>query len=180
MRILWHSHSPLVTTGYGTPTALWLPRLSQMGHEVVASAFYGQVQEIFSYHGIPVMDTNDGKQGSTVLCDIADSSNSEMIITLMDTWSLIPETLRGRRVINWFPVDTYPLSALDEQYFRTSGGFPVAMSRYGQEMLHAAGFRGSWLPYAFDPAVFYPDEQDRTALREKPRIPGCGTPIPGK
>ena len=59
MRILWHSHSPLAATGYGKPTALWLPKLRDMGYEIMGSAFFGQ-DDVIHYQGIPVANTDDG------------------------------------------------------------------------------------------------------------------------
>ena len=41
MKILWHSNSPWARTGYGTQTALWVPRLAELGHEIAISAFHG-------------------------------------------------------------------------------------------------------------------------------------------
>lgn len=172
MKILWHSHSPAVATGYGTPTALWLPKLRDMGHEVVASAFYGQVQEITSYQGIPVVNSDDGKYGATVLRDLADANGADVIVTLMDTWVLDPAVFRGRRSVHWFPVDTRPLSPLDGQFLRQSEGFPVAMSEYGKTALADAGFYGAAIPYAFDPAVFCPDDEDRAAARRDGNLDG--------
>ncbi len=33
MRILWHSNAPFLKTGYGQQTAIWAPRLRDLGHD---------------------------------------------------------------------------------------------------------------------------------------------------
>ena len=74
MKILWLSHSPFALTGYGTPTALWLPALRDMGHEVTAAAFHGRPGE---YRGIPVLDARDGRFGMTAAAEMASTVGSE-------------------------------------------------------------------------------------------------------
>jgi glycosyltransferase involved in cell wall biosynthesis len=164
MRITWHSHSPVASTGYGTPSALWLPALKAMGHDVTASAFTGQHMD-FTWQGIKVVSTDDGQFGATRLRAL--TKNADVLITLMDVWVYPPALIDSLKLpaLNWFPVDTSPLSVLDERYFRHSKATPVAMSEHGGRMLTEAGIDGTAIPYAFDPAVFYPDDGDRQAAR---------------
>jgi len=174
MRLLWHSHSPAAPTGYGTPTALWLPALRDMGHEVTCSAFHGQTERTTSYQGIPVVNTDDGRYGATRLAELAKATKPDIIVTLMDIWALPPGVTDSLRIpaVNWIPVDTDPLSTLDEQYFRRNRGFPVAMSEHGGRMLAAAGLDGAAIPYAYDPAVFHPDAADRVRARRDAGLDG--------
>ena len=34
LRMVWHSNSPLNPTGYGKMTALFVPRIIELGHEI--------------------------------------------------------------------------------------------------------------------------------------------------
>ena len=54
MRILWHGPHPDMPTGYGTQTALILPRLQALGHEVAVSATAGQDNHPGHWRGIPI------------------------------------------------------------------------------------------------------------------------------
>ena len=143
-----------------------------MGHEVTASAFHGATARTADYQGIPVIDTDDGRFGASRLRDLA--AGADMIVTLMDIWALPPAVLDGLRipVVNWIPVDTDPLSILDREYFRRSRGFPVAMSEHGAAMLAGAGIAGAAIPYAYDPAVFFPDDADRERARADAGLDG--------
>jgi glycosyltransferase involved in cell wall biosynthesis len=155
-----------MNTGYGIPTALWLPRLREAGHEVTAAAFAGQPQEVSLHKGIPVLNADDGKYGATVLAGIAQACAADVIVTLMDAWVFSPGALDSAgRVGHWMPVDTTPLSALDQAYLKGSRAVPIAMSRYGAQTLGDAGFPAQCVPYAFDPQVFFPDEADRAKTR---------------
>jgi glycosyltransferase involved in cell wall biosynthesis len=162
-----------MSTGYGTPTALWLPRLRELGHEVTAAAFLGQPQEVSLYKGIPVWNADDGKFGATVLAGIAEACRPDVIITLADAWVFEPGALDGAgKIGHWMPVDASPLSALDRTYLEGSRAVPVAMSEYGARTLGEAGFPAPCVPYAFDPEVFCPDEADRKATRARLGLDG--------
>jgi glycosyltransferase involved in cell wall biosynthesis len=170
---LWLSHAPWMSTGYGAPTALWLPKLREAGHEVTAAAFCGQPQEVSLYKGIPVLNADDGKYGATVLAGIAKACGADAVITLMDIWVLEPGALDSAGPTgHWMPVDTTPLSALDEACLKGSRAVPVAMSQYGARILGEAGFPAQCVPYAFDPQVFYPDEADRKETRARLGLDG--------
>ena len=172
-RVLWHSHSPLAATGYGTPTALWLPVLRDLGYEVTASAFTGQSMD-FTLGGIEVINTAENEFTGRPLADLAARIKPDILITLMDIWVYPPHVIdqTGIPAVNWIPVDTTPLSVLDERYFRQSTAFPVAMSEYGARTLEAAGIDAAAIPYAFNPAVFRPDQADRDTARREAGLDG--------
>ena len=143
-----------------------------MGHEITVSAFSGMTARTSEYQGIPVVNSGDGRCGVTRLPGLA--AGHDMIITLMDIWALPPGVLGGLRIpaVHWFPVDTSPLSVRDERWFRYSPGYPVAMSEHGGKMLAAAGLDGAAIPYAYDPAVFRPDDGDREKARREAGLDG--------
>ena len=168
MKIIWHSHSPRVKTGYGTPTALLLPRFRDLGHEVIASAFFGESEDISSFEGIPVYNTNDQKYGVTILKQLADGFQADLIITHMDAWALDPEAINAirRKVAHWSTADTNPLGELDRAYYSRSASSRLCMSRFSARMLTEGGFPAQYVPYGFNPEIFYPDDVDRKESRE--------------
>lgn len=186
MRILWHSHSPFAATGYGKPTALWLPKLRDMGYEIMATAFHGLEEKDTFFEGIPVVNVDDGKYGSTVLKDIARFNKVDAIITLMDVWVFDPIALKGMKVFHWFPVDTDPLSLLDETFFKRSEGVPVSISQQGERLLREAGFKGFSIPYTYDQSLFYVDDARREKARKDQHLEGWfavginAAPVPRK
>lgn len=163
---MWLSHSPHAKTGYGTPTALWLPKLQEMGHTVACAAFHGPAKD---YRGIKVFNADDGRYGASQGPEIARYWGADLVITLLDIWAQGAGSLDSLDipVINWIPVDCDPLSEMDRTYFSSSKGIPVAMSVFGGRMLHKAGFEGLGVPYAYDDTTFYPDLGDRIATRDR-------------
>jgi glycosyltransferase involved in cell wall biosynthesis len=172
MRILWHSHSPLLNTGYGTLTGLWVPKLVELGHEVSISAFQGLQAELSLYKGVHILNVDDQKYGSTVLAQVAQNSNVDVVVTLMDMWALPPHEVNavGVPVVHWSPIDCAPLGKLDTDYLRRSSGRPVAPSQWGAKILSDAGFQAEHIPCALDLDVFHPDDEDREESRRTAEV----------
>jgi hypothetical protein len=55
MRILWHSPPPNVPFAYAIQTALFAPRIRDLGHEVVIAQMSGSPNGGTSYEGIPLI-----------------------------------------------------------------------------------------------------------------------------
>jgi glycosyltransferase involved in cell wall biosynthesis len=93
----------------------------------------------------------------------------------MDTWATDADRFREMReeraVACWTPIDCSPLSVKDAAFLTASGITPVAMSRFGQRMLEAAGFPAFYAPHSVDTAVFRPPV-DREACRRKFGVEG--------
>ena len=53
--ILWHAPSPWSPSGYGTQTAIWTQKLTEMGHEVVLSSFWGLAGTVTQWNGLTVL-----------------------------------------------------------------------------------------------------------------------------
>lgn len=167
MHILWHSNSPWTTTGYGQQTAMWIPKLTEAGHKITVSAYYG-------LHGSPMRWNVDGVvvlpgyshlYGDDILADRVKNEEVDLLITLMDIWVLTPSKLRDLNVAHWMPVDTAPLGMMDRTCLNISGATPIAMSRHGEKMLQDSGFDPLYVPHGVDTAMYKPSA-DRAALRE--------------
>lgn len=181
MRIVVHSNGPAARTGYGVQCGLLLRMLRDLGHEICCSAYYGQSDEASTYDGIPVFRCQSRRLGGPdigvdygieVLPHIAKMWRADLVITLLDSWVLDPDLLARLNIIHWTPIDTWPLGLLDKAGLERSGAFPVAMTRHGYNAIIMEGFKPAYIPHAFDPEIFYPDEERRTAARAKKGIEG--------
>lgn len=166
MRILIHSNAPWTPTGYGRQIKLLAPQLKELGHNVAISAFYGLSGGPIDWDGITVFPAGNAPYGTDVLPYHAMNFGADVVITLMDFWKLRPaaDALRNFRVLAWLPVDCKPLGRPDREALLASGAQPVAMSRFGSNVLAADGFQPFYVPHGVDLEVFKPPA-DREALR---------------
>lgn len=172
MRILWHSNAPWVPSGYGQQTALFVPRIASLGHEVAVSSIHGLQGGPIEWNGHTVYPAGDALWGEDVIASHARHFRADLVITLMDVWALDPEPLRGMRVAQWIPVDCdsagltgRSLGLGDHARLTMSGAVPIAMSRFGERVLREAGYDPLYVPHGTDCSVFRPPE-DRKALRQ--------------
>lgn len=158
IRILFFSNAPWSCTGYGRQTAIWAPRLKQMGHDVAIAAFHG-------LHGGPLrwldgIQVYPGSLEDPFARDVLPGHyrhwRADLCITLMDAWVLDPARLGGMNVAHWMPIDCAPLSSMDSAVLTAGGGRPVAMSAHGRAQLKAAGWDAPLVPHGIDTKTFAP------------------------
>lgn len=173
MRILWHSNAPWCPTGYGQQTALWVPKIAGLGHEVLVSAFYGLSGAPITWNGITVLpgNTTGDPYGSGLLREHVKHEKIDLVITLGDIWVLDPQHLKDMPVAHWLPVDCSPMSSMDAVALENSKATPIAMSRFGEIQLRQAGFRPMYVPHALHP-VYTGPLPDREQCRKQFRLDG--------
>jgi glycosyltransferase involved in cell wall biosynthesis len=175
VKILWHSNSPAVGTGYGQQTALFVPLLAALGHEIAISAFFGQQGAPGEWHGFTVYPSGRHPYGSDVLPQHAKHFGADIVITLMDVWALDAEPLQGLPLAHWLPVDTDDgdglqargLSLRDHVALKATSGIPIAMSRHGARMLVKSGHNALYVPHGVDASVFRPQRQRPEAFGDR-------------
>lgn len=168
MRILWVSDSPVKCTGYGTQTALLVPRLQKAGHEIYVYAL-DHVGEALQHNGVTVFGANGDVHG-TLIADMATRVNADIVISLKNLHVLDPGTLR-QMGIPWCPlvmVETEPLARMDLMYmpFTTQ---PLAVTRHGQRSLAMEGIQALYTPFGIDTEAFQPG--DKLTARKKLNLP---------
>lgn len=174
-RILIHSNAPWVPSGYGKQCAHLISTLHQLGHEVVVSAFSGLGGSPIDWMGTTVLPGGMFEYGIDVLLPHMAGVKPDLTIALMDVWKLGPivDQLAEHNVAAWTPADTYPLSKLDEAFFKTSSVKPLSMSKFGQRRFEEAGLTALYAPHVVDRRVFAPLDPDiRRDYREAMGLDG--------
>lgn len=167
MRLLWNSNAPMITSGYGTQTALLVPRLAGLGHDVTISAPYSAAGFVMEWEGVTVLPGGLDPYGSDTIDAHYKWAKADLMITLCDVFAMATSKLRDLNVAHWMPVDCAPLGDGDKRKLEESGGVPVAFSRFGQTQLRDAGFDPLYVPHAIDTGLFTPlDPIERDRLRE--------------
>jgi glycosyltransferase involved in cell wall biosynthesis len=188
MRILFHSNAPWMKTGYGQQTAIWAPRLASLGHDVAVSGYTGMVHGHVDWNGIPVYAAGtENAIGMDVITYYYEKHRADLVIALCDAWALSPRVMAMMPSVAWTPVDAGPpdvdgapaaVGAGLKSFFAQSGTRPLAMSRWGQQVMLDAGITGTgYVPHGIDTQMFAPPE-DRAGLRAASGY-GAGTFVVG-
>jgi glycosyltransferase involved in cell wall biosynthesis len=169
MRIIWASNSLYAKTGYGNQTALVLPRLAALGHDVAHHAWYGleggPITASVEHKGItyPIRlypKYRDG-YGNDIVSAHAQHFGADVVISLIDAWVLNPAAHKseGRSIwAPWFPIDHEPIPPPVLRVVRESD-CPIVYSRFGERMAQNAGLDVRYVPHCVDTARFSPGSQ---------------------
>lgn len=163
MRFLLHSNHPGAQTGYGIQTAQLARRLRDHGHEVAISVYYGHDFGLGQWEGIPILPVFGDAYGNVSLPEHAirwfeGDPLGGWIVPIMDVFGLVPcaEVLSGFNVAAWTPVDHNPVPEACREFFQKSGAVPIAMSKWGHDMLKGVGLDPLYAPLAVDTSIFTP------------------------
>ena len=141
-------------------TAMWVPRLKALGHEVIISAFYGLQGAPLTWNDVPVIpgQAPADPYGAQLIGEHAKRTNADVVITLGDIWVLGPEHLKGVPVAHWMPVDCEPLGKMDKDCLAMSGAPVFPMSRFGERLIREAlpDVDAFHVPHGIDTSVFKP------------------------
>lgn len=172
MRILFHSNGPWAGTGYGVQTGVWVPKLASLGHEVAISAFYGHTGGPTKWQGHTVYPAGQHAYGGDIVGKHADHFKADLIICLMDQWALPKNTLEGRHVAFWMPVDSRPLSTRDRDGLeelkraKPASYTLLALTHFAQDRLKEEGYDSLYVPHGINTTDLWVPPRDKKALRE--------------
>lgn len=177
MKILWHSNAPapLSSTGYGVQTGLFAPRIAKLGHEVAISCMTSVADHVGEWEGLTLYPGGMTAFSADILHAHARhffGGGPGLVLTLYDAWAVTPEAVAGLAAAAWAPVHSDPMSDGDRRFFALSGAQPIAMSRYGERQMRAAGLSPAYVPHGVDTQVFRPlDDAERADYRARLHIP---------
>lgn len=155
MRILWYSNSPWTRTGYGAQTALFVPRLQKLGHELAIHAWYGLMGGPLHWGDIPVYPlASRDTYGRDVIAAHSANFRADLTITLLDAWVFEPALhVHGMRWAPWFPIDMQPIPPIVLR--KVADAFqPIVYSRYAEREATRAGLDVLYVPHGVDTKIF--------------------------
>lgn len=174
MKAVWHSNASWAPTGYGQQTALVVPRLNKLGHDVAVSVNYGLHGQVMEWDGVKHYPGGADVWGNDILSahcldHMGHPADGGVLFTLCDVWVLKAPTLAMWNVASWVPVDHDPLIPGAVEWFGRTGGLPIAMSQWGRGVVEAAGFEARYVPHCVDMQVFTP--QPRATSKQRLGLP---------
>jgi len=163
-RILWVSNAPWAATGYGQQSAQATTRL-QKDYDVAIAVNYGLEAsttywaspngQIFVYPRGHDQYSNDVAPAHAHDWFSKNLNVDNLIITLFDTWVFKGPKWDEFRVASWVPVDHTPVPPAVSLWCKRDSVTPLAMSKYGQEMLKIQGIESHYVPHGIED-VFKP------------------------
>lgn len=170
MKIVWHSNAGFSSTGYGNQTDLFVKRLTQAGHDVVVSAFYGLNGSPQNDNDVLIMP-GSGKDayGNDTLLAHKEYFNADIVLGLLDIFVINPAVMGALGCYyNWTPIDHDPVPPAVLRGAMAARGV-IAMSRFGEKKLKEAGVQNvMYVPHGVDTQEFKP--VDRAEARRKLNI----------
>lgn len=164
--IQWWSNAPWAATGYGTQTAEAVRRIRDRGHKVSVSANYGVAGAIIHWEGIPVFPSGNHGYSQDVIYSHWQAWDAEhpgptVLFTLYDVWVIDNPRVKDIPVVaSWVPIDTHAsVNPKIAAYCERDNVYPIAMSRYGQQMLEQVGVDAGYIPHSIDTEVFKPGQR---------------------
>jgi glycosyltransferase involved in cell wall biosynthesis len=151
--------------------------LRNRGFDVVLTADAGLSSGVVEWDGLPVHAAPSERPASLVgWLDLLEIGPDDLVVTFLDLFRLSKEPLGGRNVVSWTPVQTDPLEAYATDHLRATGSVALAMTRFGQASMAAAGIDAEVIPVGVDRSVFCPlvpgdREASRRLAREALAIP---------
>lgn len=141
-------------------TALFVPRIAALGHEVVISAPFSFGGSPLEWEGFPVLPAVRDQFGNDVLLANYQYHDCDLLITLCDPFGLqaCAKDLAQLNTAIWFPVDCDPLGIGDWVTLRDSQATPVAMSRFGERVLRDRKTEPLYVPHGVDTRMFCPGD----------------------
>ena len=172
MRILWWSNAGWNNSGYGVETALFVPRIAGLGHEITIGAPFTFGGSPLNWEGFTTLPCNRDPAGNDIIVASYEYAKSDLLITLCDPFGLLKcsEELSQLNTAMIFPVDCVPLGEGDVKVLRDSQATPIAMSRFGEQVLKSEGADPLYCPHGVDTDVFRPG--DPASYRAS--VPGVG------
>lgn len=169
-QIIWYSNAPWAATGYGQQTAQATKRLRASGHSVAVHANYGLEGSSTVWDGMTIYPRGLAPYSDDVMvAHYLEWANREpslkpLLITLFDCWVFKSKSLdHVPQIVSWVPIDHTPCPPDVLEWCKKPNVLPVAMSLYGQKMLHQAGVDALYVPHGIE-KVFKPTEGGREIL----------------
>ena len=157
LRILWYSNAPFAPTGYGTQTAQVVQRLTKEKHEVAIHAMYGIEGIASMWNGIKLYPRGMSAYSDDVMVahwmDWANGNREipAMMMTLFDVWVFQSPSLdQVPNIASWVPIDHAPCPPNVLAWCRRDNVKPIAMSKFGLQMLQNAGVDAMYVPHAIE------------------------------
>lgn len=155
--ILWYSNAPWSATGYGQQTAQAIRRLKKEKHQIAVATNYGFEGGLTNWQGFPIYPKGVTPYSDDVMAAhylqwaSENPSLNPLLMTLFDVWVFKSPSLdQIPQIASWVPIDHTPAPPAVLSWLRKPNVTALAMSLFGQKMLHNAGVDALYVPHGIE------------------------------
>lgn len=178
--MLFSSNALWSASGYGVQGKSLLPRLAALpefgGRDAIAQfAWYGLQGGAHQVDGFRILPAGNDPYGNDIIQAHAKSFGANVVISLIDVW-VMRETaakIKPALWLPWLPIDHDPVPAAVLQALE-GAHLPLTYSKWGHELLAAAGVPNEYIPHGVEAEVFRVDpDREKIAAFRQVIAPGC-------
>jgi glycosyltransferase involved in cell wall biosynthesis len=165
MRILWLSNAMWSQSGYGQQSALFVPRIQQLGNEMGMLAYFGLEGGVHNINGVTCFPKRFHPYGNDMVAPVYVNFRADILLSLMDTWVMnIEEYPPGMRWVPWYPIDHDTMPEIIRQKLGRATK-RIAMSKHGVTATHNAGLDCLYVPHGVNTDIFKPGDKAEARTR---------------
>ena len=166
LNVVWCSNAGFAPTGYGTQTAQVTRRMRDAGHRVAIANNYGIEGAGLEWEGIWIYPRGLAQYSDDVIRAYSkdwahrhSATSDAVVLTLYDVWVYKdnPSLREIPRIYSWVPVDHQPCPPAVLDWCKRDNVTPIAMSKFGAQMLADEGVECEYAPHAIE-RVYQPTE----------------------
>ncbi len=147
-------------SSYALQTKLFIPYFQKLGHKVTVFEMAGSQRLPYSANGVTVLSPLFDQFGNDIIVDYCIKSEAHVALTLLDVWRFNPEAWQRVPFVSWCPIDHTPVPPAVANVLQVARKI-IAMSQFGVKELKKIGVKPLYVPLAYDPAVWYPQDKQR-------------------
>ena len=161
LRILWHSVSPFIRSGYGKVTYNITSRLAKLGYQVIVSAYYGvEPGGMLEIGGCSVVSSKEGSFGVISAARYAEMFKTNIQILTTDWWAFPQFPKLMEYPVLHSPMDhiNYPEEILE---FTRLYKHIISICKWQQANLRKVGIESTYIPHGVDLSVYKPLNKEK-------------------
>jgi len=158
------SNAPWCGTGYGTSTNEVVWRLKDAGHDMTCLCFFGLQGAPLKSNGMLFLPVGAEHYGNDVIVPDSEFYQWDILISNMDVWVLRKDIVQRVRWCPWFPVDHDPVPPAVRNVLEAAH-VPIVYSKWGRDVLKAAGVRSQYIPISVNTQTFKPIDRMQARMR---------------
>lgn len=170
MKIYWHATAPWSPSSYSILTARTVPNIVRAGYDLTIGVWYGLQGRPLPWHVqngdgkmkeitiLPHHQVNGNVYGQQTMQANYEFTKADCLVTVCDVFVFPPSLTHMMNFCPWLPIDTDPAPAAIVECLEPAI-YPMVYSKWGTEVLQAAGVDAHYVPCSAPADVYTPGDK---------------------